>query len=100
MSQLEQLEAHLSTGRQLLLTPTQFRFAEPVRAASLAKSISNETTHADTLTTYLKEVDSEENVLGLWSIKANVSTGAIRGTSFNRKTDISYTHAIPVRGTG
>ncbi|GIY92794.1 hypothetical protein CEXT_97611 [Caerostris extrusa] len=49
MSQLEQLEAHLSTGRQIFLTPTQFRFAEPVRAASLAKRVHNETTHTSPL---------------------------------------------------
>ncbi|GIY92793.1 hypothetical protein CEXT_97601 [Caerostris extrusa] len=49
MSQLVQLEAHLSTGRQIFLTPTQFRFAEPVRAASLAKRVHNETTHTSPL---------------------------------------------------
>ncbi|GIX97600.1 hypothetical protein CDAR_474641 [Caerostris darwini] len=37
---------------------------------------------------------------GLWCMKENVTTGAIKGASFNRKTDTSYTHAIPVRGTG
>ncbi|GIY92797.1 hypothetical protein CEXT_97631 [Caerostris extrusa] len=49
MSQLEQLEPHLSTGRQIFLTPTQFRFAEPVRAASLAKRVHNETTRTGPL---------------------------------------------------
>ncbi|GIY92795.1 hypothetical protein CEXT_97621 [Caerostris extrusa] len=49
MPQLEQLEAHLPTGRQIFLTPTQFRFSEPVGAASLAKSVNNETAHTGPL---------------------------------------------------